>query len=107
MVHVIGERGVQARNRHKLADFVASLSAASAGAWEVEHVVDPSGEASIIMFPACGDPALPTFMLFEENGLARVATIRHDVWENDQAYLSNHQAVAAVMAATAALSLAA
>jgi hypothetical protein len=107
MVQNIGELRAQALGRHKLTDFVASLSAVSAGAWEVEQMVDPSGEVSIVMFPACDDPALPTFMLFEENGLARVATIRHDVWESDQTYLSNHQAVAAIMAATAALSLAA
>jgi len=88
-------------------DVAASLSAVSAGAWEVERAVDPSGDVAIIVLPARDDPALPTFMLYEEHGLARVATIRRDVWESDQAFPSGCRAIAAIIAATSALAVAA
>jgi hypothetical protein len=83
----------------------ASLSKAFAGAWDVEHAVDPSGDVSIVVLPVCDDPALPTFMLYEEHGVPRVATIRRDVWESDQAFPSGQRAAAAIV--TAALSAAA
>jgi hypothetical protein len=88
-------------------DIAASLSEAAAGAWEVEHAVDPSGEVAIIVLPARDDPALPTFMLYQEHGLARVATIRRDIWESDQAFPSGRRAVAAIIAVTSALAVAA
>jgi hypothetical protein len=88
-------------------DVVATLSAASAGAWEIERAVDPSGDVSVMVLPACDDPAMPTFMLYEEHGLARVAIIRRDVWESDRAFLSCRQAAAAIIAATTALAVAA
>jgi len=66
------------------------------------------GDVSIIVLPPSDDPALPTFiMLYAEHGLARVSTIRRDVWESDQAFPSGRRAVAAVMSATEALALAA
>ncbi len=88
-------------------DAVASLSAAASDAWEVERMVDPAGEVSIIVLPTSDDPALPTFMLYEKHGQARVATIRDDVWESDVAFTSGRQAVAAITAATEALAIAA
>jgi hypothetical protein len=114
MLHVAADPRAQTRHgldRQDAAlsalDVAASLSAASAGAWEVEHAVDPSGDMSIIVLPACDDPAMPTFVLYEEHGVARVATIRRDVWESDQAFPSGRRAVAAIIAATSALALAA
>ena len=114
MIQIVGEPRAKTRNhrsRHdgglSPLDVVATLSAASAGAWEVERTVDPSGDVSVIVLPACDDPAMPTFMLYEEHGLARVATIRRDVWESDRAFLSCQQAAAAIIAATAALAVAA
>jgi hypothetical protein len=88
-------------------DVVASLSAGLADAWEVERAVDPSGDVTIIILPVLDAPGMPTFMLYEEDGLARVATIRRDVWESDQAFLSCPKAVAAIIAARAALPAAA
>jgi hypothetical protein len=88
-------------------DVVASLAAASAGAWEVEQNFDPAGDVSIIVVPVRDDPALPTFMLYVEHGLARVAVIRDDIWESDRAFPTGSKALAAMVAATAASSMAA
>jgi hypothetical protein len=112
MVDVIDKGYVQTRRTRPEAalspiEAAASLAAASSGAWEIEHAIDPAGEESIIILPTSDDPALPTFMLYEEHGLARVATIRRDVWERDQAYLSGRRAVEAILAATAAFKRAA
>ena len=85
-------------------DVIASLTAASTDAWEVEQTVDPFGEVSIIVLPRDDDPALPTFMLYEGDGVARVATIRHEAWESEKAYHSSRRAVAAIIAETAAIS---
>lgn len=88
-------------------DVVAAQATASSGAWDVEHAFDPTGDLSIMVLPTCDDPALPTFLLYQEHGLARVATIRREIWESDQAFPSGRRAVAAIVAATAAVMLAA
>jgi hypothetical protein len=88
-------------------DVVALLSAGSAGAWDVEPEVDPSGDVSIVVLPACDDPAMPTFLLYQKDGAARVATIRHEIWEDDRAFPGCRQAAAAIIELTSALSIAA
>jgi len=88
-------------------DVVTSLAAARAGAWEVEQNFDPAGDMSIIVLPTSDDPTLPTFMLYEKHGLARVAVIRDDIWESDRAFPTGSKALAAMVAATAASSVAA
>jgi hypothetical protein len=112
MIHVIDQpcaKTPAASNGSRAAlsqlDVAASLSAVFAGVWDVEHAVDPSGDESIVVLPVCDDPALPTFVLYEGHGVPRLATIRRDVWESDQAFPSGQRAVAAIM--TAATSAAA
>jgi hypothetical protein len=88
-------------------DAATALRAAAAGNWVIEHAVDPAGEESVIVLPAHDDPDLPTFLLYEEHGLARLAVIRGDIWESDQAFPSGSRAVTAILAATAAVAMAA
>ena len=78
-------------------DAIALLSPALASAWEVARDVDPVGEVSIVVFPRADDLAMPTFILFEKDGLAVVATIRDDVWEGEQGFASYRQAVSAIL----------
>jgi hypothetical protein len=80
-----------------LTDAVALLSAALAPAWDVEQVIDPAGEASIVVFSAIDDTATPAFILFEKEGKAVVATVRNDVWESEQDFTSYEPAAAAII----------
>jgi hypothetical protein len=76
------------------------LSPILASTWEVVREIDPAGEVSIVVFSTADDLAMPTFILFEKGGQAVVATIRDDVWENEQGVASYRQAVSAILAAT-------
>lgn len=110
MAHVIDEPHAEVITE-AIADAALSpldvLSAAASGGWEVEQAIDPSGDVSIIVLPANDDPLMPTFMLYQERGRSRVAVIRSDVWESDKTFSSCRRAVAAIIAATSALAVAA
>jgi hypothetical protein len=77
---------------------VATLSAALNPAWSVEREVDPAGDSSIIVLPACDDPAHSAFLLYEENGFVQVATISGETWTR-RAFPTCQRAVAAIVAA--------
>jgi len=90
-------------------DAAAVLSAALAPKWSVQREVDYVGEVSIILLPAHDHPtiehrALPSFILFEKDGQARVATVTEDQWVADQGFRDIQPAVTAIIAAAAAIS---
>jgi hypothetical protein len=78
---------------------VAALSAALAPVWSVEREVDPGGDISIIVLPACDDPASTAFVLYEENGFVQVATISGEAWQSRRAFSTCQRAVAAIVTA--------
>jgi hypothetical protein len=80
-------------------EVIALLEAGLTPDWEVIQEIDPVGEASIIVMPACDDPAKPSFLFYEMNGKARVATIRNDIWESERVFATSSEAVAAITAA--------
>jgi hypothetical protein len=85
-------------NRSPL-EVIALLEAGLTRDWEVTQEIDPVGEASIIVMPASDDPAKPSFLVYEMNGKARVATIRNDIWESERVFAASSEAVAAITAA--------
>jgi len=78
-------------------DAAALLSATLAPAWDVEQAIDPAKEMSIVVLSAIDDAAMPTFILFEREGKAVVATVRNDVWESEQDFISCEAAAAAIV----------
>jgi hypothetical protein len=85
-------------------DVLAVLSAALGSDWAVERETDSEGEISIIALPAEESNGTPTFVLYEKDGQARVATIRGDEWECDHGFNGFRQAVDAIIAEARALS---
>lgn len=83
-------------------EVMASLKAGLTRHWEVMEEVDPAGECSLIVIPVSDDSDDPTFLFYVVNGEARVATIRDDIWESEQVFGSHSDAVAAILAASAA-----
>ena len=80
-----------------LMDAVALLSATLVPAWDVEQAINPAREASIVVFSAIDDTAMPAFILFEKEGKAVAATVRNDVWESEQDFASCELAAAAIV----------
>ena len=114
MAHVINETSGQqlaeessTQAGRSASDVMVWLSAGASGAWEVEQEIDPAGEVSVIVHPTYDDPALPTFVLYEKDGGARVAVVRHDVWETERVFSSCEQAASSIIALTEAVSIAA
>jgi hypothetical protein len=83
-------------------DVVAALTDGLGAAWEVVRNEDPFGEVAIVVFPADDAAGLPSFMLYENNGLVEVATVHDDVWSGSQVYANCPQAAAAIVTASAA-----
>ena len=44
------------------------------------------------------DNAMPTFMLYQRDGLAHVATVQNDEWRTGPGFVSAQAAVAAIVA---------
>jgi hypothetical protein len=84
-------------------DVGATLASALTPAWTVEREVDPFGDLSLVMLPACGTPARPTFVLYEEDGLVQVSTFFGEDWQHRQAFRTCQRAVAAIVAAASPL----
>lgn len=78
-------------------DAVAFLTAVLGPVWDVEREVDPAGEVSIIVFSAGDDPSMPTFILYEKDDKAVVATIRGDHWEGERGFTCFDRAAAAIV----------
>jgi hypothetical protein len=106
MAHALDKHGAQTRLRDAASpvDVVALLSASLPLGWEVEREVDPTGNISIVVLSSIDHPAMPSFILYEKEGQAIVATIRDDIWEKAQTFTSCQRAVASILAATAAAS---
>jgi hypothetical protein len=108
MLNVIDDRSPQTlktqawlrANRPPL-EVIALLEAGLTPDWEVKQEIDPFGEASLIVMPACDDPAKPSFLFYEMGGEARVATIRDDIWVSERVHATSSEAVAAITAAAA------
>ena len=74
-------------------DIILSLSSALGSAWKVHREIDCVGDVSIVVMPASDDdPSMPTFVLYEAGGEARVGTIRRDEWQADQGFATVQQA---------------
>jgi hypothetical protein len=82
-------------------DVVAALSAGLAPAWEVERAIDPSGELSVVVLPMGDDPAFPSFVLYEKDGLVEVATIAGETWQSTAQFPTCQSAVVGIVAASA------
>jgi hypothetical protein len=68
--------------------------------WTVAREVDPSGDVSIIVFPRCPDTEEPTFIIYECGGLAHVAKVFDEIWQDDGDFITCRQAVQSVLMAT-------
>jgi hypothetical protein len=66
-----------------LGDVSALLSQALGADWTVEREIDCEGHVSIIALPEDETDGTPSFILYEKDGLARVATVKCDEWVND------------------------
>ena len=85
-------------------DIFATLSQALGAAWFVQRQTDPEGEVSIFAMAAGDeDNVMPTFMLYEQDGLAYVATVQDDEWRTQPGFVSAQAAVAAIVADIACL----
>ena len=85
-------------------DVRATLSKALGAAWLVQREIGLDGEVSILAMAADdADNALPTFMLYERDGLAQVAMVQDDVWRAMSSFAGAQAAVAAIVAAIATL----
>jgi hypothetical protein len=65
--------------------------------WVVEKIIDPSGDASLVVLAVDDNPRLPGFLLHQRNLIPYVATIADDAWQSDQAFGSWVDAAAAVV----------
>jgi hypothetical protein len=69
----------------------------SARDWVAEWIIDPAGDASIVVLAVDDDPLLPGFLLHSRNSIPHVATIANDVWQADQAFAAWPEAAAATV----------
>ncbi|HEY4041363.1 MAG TPA: hypothetical protein VGM32_05900 [Rhodopila sp.] len=80
-------------------DVVAALTASLTPSWSAEREIDPSGETSVVVLSVSDNPAHPTFVLYEEEGLVQVATVVGDCWQSRRTFRTCQRAVAAIVAA--------
>jgi hypothetical protein len=111
MVHLIAKLHAEAlsdsawlRDVLSAFDVVTALSDALTPTWTVQREIDHAGDLSIVVLPEPDDTALPSFVLYEGDGLVQVATIVGEDWQNTLSYPSCQRAVAAIAAAAAAAS---
>ena len=85
-------------------DIQTALSEALGAGWLVQRETDPGGDMSVLVMAADdADNALPTFMVYERDGLAQVASVQADAWHSLAGFASAHAAVAAIVSAIANL----
>lgn len=85
-------------------DIHAALSEALGAGWLVQRETNPDGEVSILVMAADDETnVLPTFMLYECDGLVQVATVQDDAWQHLSGFASAQAAVVAVVAIIASL----
>jgi hypothetical protein len=80
-------------------DPVVLLSEQLPAGWVVEPSTDPAGQRGIVVFADAETGATPTFLLYEDIGGIRVATIENDEWLGSVAHQGYAAAVAYVVAA--------
>ena len=85
-------------------DVIVRLSEALGPSWTVHRETDCEGEVSIIVLPLADDVE-PAFVLYEKEGVARVAAVAGDDWEGDQGFASFQQAVAGIITEIERLSI--
>ena len=86
-------------------DIHAALSRVLSPDWIVQRETNPDGEMSILVMAADDETnVLPTFMLYECDGLVQVATVQDDAWQHLSGFASAQAAVAAIIAAIIPLS---
>ena len=85
----------------KLDDSVFELTKALGPHWVIEPWTGCGGDLSIIVFARHDPNALPTFVLFEQDGVARVATVQNDEWARDRRFRSLRLAAGALIARAA------
>ena len=79
-------------------EVVAALSEALGPDWAVERETDYEGEVSIIALSTLDLERMPAVILYEKEGMAHVATMKCDEWENDLSFASFQQATDAFIA---------
>ena len=85
-------------------DIHAALSKALGANWLVQRETSPNGEVSILAMAADDeDNVLPTFMLYERDGLAQVASVQDDAWQSLSGFANAEAAVVAIITAIASL----
>ena len=86
-------------------DIHAALSSALSPDWIVQRETNPDGEMSILVMAADDETnVLPTFMVYECDGLVQLATVQDDAWQSPSGFATPQTAVAAIVAAIASLS---
>ncbi len=83
-------------------DITALLQAALTGDWSVERECDPMGEVSFVVLPIQDTDGTPSFILFEKDGLPRLAMVTDDVWEEEAGFTTWQQTIAALAMAARA-----
>ena len=85
-------------------DIHAALSEALGAGWLVQRETNPDGEVSIVVMAADDQTnVLPTFVLYEQDGLAQVASVQDDAWQSLSGFANGQAVVAAVVAIIASL----
>lgn len=85
-------------------DIHAALSGALGPQWIVQRETNSDGEVSILVMAADDETnVLPTFMVYERDGLAQMAIVQDDAWRSTSGFASAQAAVAAIVAAIASL----
>jgi hypothetical protein len=79
------------------ATLTALQAALSSRDWVAQWIIDPAGDASIVVLAIDDDPLLPGFLLHSRNLIPHVATIADDAWQADQAFASWPEAAAAIV----------
>jgi hypothetical protein len=82
-----------------LLDPVVLLSEQLPAGWVVEASTNPAGQRGIVVFAEVETEATPTFLIYEDIGRIRVATIENDEWLGSLAHQSYPDAVASVITA--------
>ena len=82
-------------------DVPATLTSALNPLWTVHREQDPDGDLSIVVLPFSETAALPTFILYERDGMVQVSTFHGDDWHCRRTFRTCRRAVAAIIAAAA------
>ena len=85
----------------RLDDSVFELTKALGPHWVVERWSDCGGDLSIVVFSRHDPDALTTFVLFERDGVTRVATVEDDKWTTDRKFRSRRCAINSLIARAA------